>query len=95
MPVQENATFLVSPAPQNWPLTLPKAYWTARARNAYFVAPDEITFYDPTFPGWFRLRFDPSSGHVTQLKMIATAHFMEHDYSGFDRPVSISPPPSR
>ena len=51
------------PGPQS-PLTLPKAYWTARARNAYFTAPDEITFYDPTFPGWFRVRFDPKTGRL-------------------------------
>ena len=77
------------------PLDLPKAYWTSRARNAYFTAPNEISFYDPTFPAWFRVRFDPKTGHVTTLRMTSTAHFMRHLYSGFDRPVSISPPPSR
>ena len=77
------------------PLTLPKAYWTAAARNAYFTGANEVTFYDPSFPGWFRLRFDPATGHVTALRMVATAHFMQHRYSGFDRPSSISPPPAR
>jgi hypothetical protein len=74
------------------PLTLPQAYWTANVRNAFYVAPDEITFYDPTFPAWFRLRFDPATRHVLRLDMIGTAHFMHHVYSGFDRPLSISPP---
>ena len=77
------------------PLTLPKAYWTAAARNAYYSGANEITFYDPSFPAWFRLRFDPETGHVTALRMVATAHFMQHRYSGFDGPVSISPPPVR
>ena len=54
-----------------------------------------MTFYDPTFPAWFRLRFDPATGRVLTLRMVATAHFMHHVYSDFDRPVSISPPPSR
>ncbi len=74
------------------PLRLPSAYWTAKARNAYFVAPDEITFYDPTFPAWFQVHFDPRTGHPLELRMVGTAHFMSHTYSGFDRPVSISPP---
>jgi copper transport protein len=82
------------PGPQS-PLTLPKAYWTASARNAYFTAADEVTFYDPTFPAWFRLRFDPATGRVLTLRMVSTAHFMHHVYSDFNRPVSISPPPSR
>ncbi len=74
------------------PLRVPRAYWTAKARNAFFVARDEITFYDPSFPGWFRVRFDPRTGHVRTLNMFAMAHFMFHAYSDFDRPVSISPP---
>jgi hypothetical protein len=82
------------PGPQSR-LDLPSAYWTDKARNAFFDGDDEITFYDPTFPGWFRVRFDSETGHVTRLRMVATAHFMEHVYSGFDRPLSISPPPSR
>ena len=75
---------------------MPKAFWTAAARNAYFTTrPDEVTFYDPSFPAWFRLRFDLETGRVLTLQMVATAHFMHHRYSGFNRPVSISPPPSR
>jgi len=77
------------------PLRLPAAYWTASARNAYAAGENELTFYDPTVPAWFRVRFDPASGHAIALRMVAAAHFMEHAYSDFDRPVSISPPPSR
>ena len=39
--------------------------------------------------------FDPATGRVLTLRMVATAHFMHHVYSDFNRPVSISPPPSR
>ncbi len=81
-----------SPQP---PITVPSAYWTAAARNVFFAGDDELTFYDPTFPAWFRVRFDPATGRPLELKMTAAAHFMHHVYSGFDRPVSISPPPSR
>jgi len=74
---------------------LPTAYWTASARNAYTAGRDEVTFYDPTVPAWFRVRYDPATGHAVALRMVAAAHFMEHAYSDFDRPASISPPPSR
>ena len=48
---------------------------------------DEITFYDPTFPAWFRLRFDPATGHVDAPEDGRDARTScEHDYSGFDRP---------
>jgi hypothetical protein len=77
------------------PIRVPSAYWTARASNVYFVSDDELTFYDPTFPAWFRLRFDPATGRTLTLRMVGAAHFMDHVYSGFDRPVSISPPPAR
>jgi copper transport protein len=80
-----------SPSTQT-PLRVPRAYWTAKARNAFFAATDEIAFYDPTFPAWFRLRFDPRTGHVLTLHMVGSAHFMFHAYSDFGRPVSVSPP---
>ena len=82
------------PGPQTR-LALPRAYWTAKARNAFFVAPNELAFYDPTFPAWFRVRVDPETGHVSRLTMVATAHFMRHAYSDFNRASPISPPPSR
>ena len=37
----------------------------------------------------------PEDGACDDAADDATAHFMRHRYSGFDRPVSISPPPSR
>jgi hypothetical protein len=74
------------------PLRVPQAYWTTKARNVFVAGPNEIAFYDPTFPAWFRVRYDPRSGHVRDLHMYASAHFMEHAYSDYDRDFSISPP---
>ena len=79
-----------------WQLTpqgvifVPNAYWGAEARNAYYVGPDTLTFYDPQVRAWYHLRLD-SSGRPRELTMVAEAHFMHHDYS-FQSP-PISPPP--
>ena len=75
------------------PIPQPRPYWTQSARNAYFVAPGELTFYDPQIPAWFRLRVDPMTARPLELRMTAAAHFMVDRYSGFDRSVDISPPP--
>jgi copper transport protein len=72
-------------------IRVPQAYWGPRARNAYYSAPNVITFYDPQIRAWYRLRLD-RSGRPAELKMIAGAHFMHHDYSFRSPPIS---PPSR
>ena len=52
-----------------------------------------LSFYGPlnTAPYWFRLWVD-DSGLVRQAKMRGYAHFMDQRYSGFDAPITISPP---
>jgi hypothetical protein len=77
------------------PLRVPQPSWTTAARNAFATGPAELTFHDPTLAAWFRLRYDPATGRPLELRMTAAAHFMTHRYSGFDRPVPVSPPPSR
>jgi methionine-rich copper-binding protein CopC/putative copper export protein len=72
-------------------IRVPNAYWTARARNAHYSASSVITFYDPQIRAWYRLRLD-DAGRPAELKMIAGAHFMHHDYSFRSPPIS---PPSR
>ena len=74
------------------PLVVPRPLWTDDARNAFRAGPGELTFFDPTLDAWYRLRYDPASGRMLELRMTAASHFMEHTYSGFDRPVPISPP---
>jgi copper transport protein len=75
-----------------FPLVFPKPFWSAKARNAFFAGADELTFFDPTFPAWFRLRYDPATGRPLVLHMVGAAHFMQHRYSGFDHSPPISPP---
>jgi hypothetical protein len=45
---------------------------------------------DPV-PAWFRLLVAPG-GRVLEAEMLAPSHFMDHRYSGFNRPLSIEPP---
>jgi hypothetical protein len=73
------------------PLRLPEPYWGGGSRNVYVVARRTITFFDPRLPAWFRLRVD-GRGRPEEMRMTAAAHFMVDRYSGFDRPVDISPP---
>ena len=70
-------------------IRVPQAYWTPHTRNAFFSARDVLTFYDTQIHAWYRLRLD-SKGRPAELKMVAGAHFMHHDYS-FRSP-AISPP---
>ncbi|HEY3922089.1 MAG TPA: copper resistance protein CopC [Gaiellaceae bacterium] len=68
---------------------VPRAYWGAEARNAYYVGRNTLTFYDPQIRAWYQLRLD-ASGRPRELMMVAEAHFMHHDYSFRSPP--ISPP---
>jgi copper transport protein len=72
-------------------IRVPNAYWGPRAQNAFYSAPNMITFYDPRIRAWYRLRLD-RAGRPAALKMIAGAHFMHHDYSFRSPPISA---PSR
>jgi copper transport protein len=77
------------------PIRVPAPYWGPQAGNAYLVGPYELTFFDPQIPAWFRLKVDPRTWLPVRLHMVAAAHFMTDVYSGFNRPVELSPPPSR
>ena len=70
-------------------IRVPQAYWTPHTRDAFFSARNVLTFYDTQIHAWYRLRLD-SAGRPAELKMVAGAHFMHHDYS-FRSP-AISPP---
>ena len=70
-------------------IRVPLAYWGPQPQNAYYSAPNVVTFFDPRTHAWFRLRLD-GAGRPAELKMVAGAHFMHHDYS-FRSP-AISPP---
>ena len=68
-------------------IRVPLAYWTSHSRNAYFSTANVLTFYDTQIRAWFRLRVD-RAGRPVELKMIAAAHFMHHDYSFRSPPIS-------
>jgi copper transport protein len=61
-------------------IRVPLAYWGPQPQNAYYSAADVVTFFDPRTHAWFRLRLD-GAGRPAELKMVAGAHFMHHDYS--------------
>jgi hypothetical protein len=71
------------------PLRLPRTSWGARAGNVFLSGRGRLTFYDPQYRAWYRLRLD-RAGRPAELEMVAAAHFMHHAYS-FRSPV-ISPP---
>jgi len=52
-----------------------------------------LSFYGPLNGAayWFRLWVDPS-GLVRRTKMSGYGHFMNQSYSGFDAPITITPP---
>jgi cation-transporting ATPase V len=52
----------------------------------------EIALMSPTLPVWFQLRVDVSSGHVSQVGMVAGGHFMSDSYSAYGTPQRILAP---
>jgi hypothetical protein len=51
-----------------------------------------VSFYDPVVPGWFTVLVDKVSLRVYQVKMTATAHFMQDDYHSFNTTPTVLPP---
>jgi copper transport protein len=79
-------------ASRQTPARVPSPWWGPRSRNAYLVGVNEIAFFDPQIPAWFRLTFDPVDRRPLRLRMIAAAHFMTETYSDFDRPIRLEAP---
>jgi hypothetical protein len=77
-------------------LPQPAPIWGAPITNAHVVSRTArtltVTFLNPSVPAWFDVRFDPRTLRPHDLDMIATAHFMHHVYTAFDRPRTIFPP---
>lgn len=51
-----------------------------------------VSFVDRSVPAWYTVAIDMRTGRTLELEMTAAAHFMHHVYSGFDEPLSITPP---
>jgi hypothetical protein len=84
------------------PLTQPEPFWGSDpVRNARLLGTGRVggrpvriaSFYDPRLPAWFVLWVDRDTSRLLALRMTAQAHFMRHRYTGFDRPLRITPPP--
>jgi hypothetical protein len=86
------------------PLKQPEPFWGSDPRtNARVLGTGSVgdrrvdlaSFFDPRLPAWFVLSIDPRTGRLLALHMTAQAHFMQHRYTGFDRPLKIVPPAVR
>lgn len=51
-----------------------------------------VSFADPQTPGFFTVWVDKSNNRTLELKMTAAVHFMHHLYTGFNAPISVTPP---
>ncbi|MGI8422244.1 MAG: hypothetical protein ACR2MU_08320, partial [Gaiellaceae bacterium] len=83
------------PGPQQ-PLPFPATQWKGPVTNAFLLHQDartqDVVMLDRGIPAWFTLHIDRRTGRLRSLEMIATAHFMRHDYLGYDEPRRIFPP---
>ena len=77
-------------------LPQPASPWGTRVSNAYVLhtTPRRVTlsWFDPGVPSWFTGTFERATARPVELRMTATAHFMQHRYLAFDRGVRIVPP---
>jgi copper transport protein len=81
------------------PIRQPQIWWES-ARSAHVVGHtrlggrpvDVVTLISAPLTAWFEVWIDPQRKLPLALKMIRSAHFMEHRYSGFDAPVRLRPP---
>jgi hypothetical protein len=77
-------------------LPQPVSPWGTRIANAYVLrgTPRRVTvsWLDPGVPAWFTGTFDRATARPIELRMTATAHFMQHRYVAFNRGVRIVPP---
>jgi hypothetical protein len=81
-------------------LRVPQPAWGSRATNAYVLGTSSVggrpvwvvSFANPSTPAWFTTWIDRATYRPLRLRMTAAAHFMTHDYTGFNRPLQIRPP---
>ena len=86
---------------QTEPIRQPQPFWGPDPRtNAHLLGAGTVdgrpvrivSFYDPHLPAWFVLSIEAGTGRLLALHMTAQAHFMQHRYTGFDKPLRIVPP---
>jgi copper transport protein len=82
------------------PLQVPGAWWGPQPIDARAIGWTTVggtrarlvTFFDPSLPAWYETAIAPRTGRPLTLRMTTGAHFMQHRYTGFDRPLRIVPP---
>jgi copper transport protein len=87
---------------QQTPLQVPSPWWGPQpidARAIGWTTVDGrrarvVTFFDPSLPAWFEAAIEPRSALPLTLRMTTGAHFMQHRYTDFNRPLRIVAPPS-
>jgi hypothetical protein len=78
-------------------------YWAPLVQDATVLGSTKVagqpvwilSFADPQTPGFFTIWVDKANHRTLELEMTAAAHFMHHTYSGFNTPISITPPRAR
>jgi hypothetical protein len=77
-------------------LPQPVSPWGTRVANAYVLHRTArrvtLSWFDPGVPSWFTGTFERETAWPVELRMTATAHFMQHRYLAFNRGVRIVPP---
>jgi hypothetical protein len=81
-------------------LRVPQPTWGDVAVNAHVLGTGRVdgrpvwivSFANPTTPAWFTAWIDRGTYRTLRLRMTAAAHFMQHRYVEFDRPLVIRPP---
>jgi hypothetical protein len=77
------------------PIKQPTPFWVSW-QNAHVLSSTPTTwtvsFFDPKTPGWYKLTIAKPTMRPLEMHMNATAHFMHDVYSGFNTPITISPP---
>jgi hypothetical protein len=81
-------------------LRVPQPSWGDLAVNAHVLGTGRVdgrpvwivSFVNPTTPAWFTAWIDRRTYRTLRMRMTAGAHFMQHRYIEFDRPLTIRPP---
>jgi hypothetical protein len=82
------------------PAHQPSTIWSAGSYDARVIGTGRlrgrrariVSFVDPKGPAWFTVWLDAETNRTLALRMLARAHFMQHRYSNFNAPPTISPP---
>lgn len=85
------------------PITPIGPYWAPLIQDASILGSATVegrpvwvvSFADPQTPGFFTIWVDKSNHRTLELEMTAAVHFMHHVYTGFNSPISVTPPKTR